>query len=146
MLTSRRLSSTALHCTPHLPTVNAQIAVIERPAPLKRQVEKVERGWGGVFRGWRRQCREAEGTRAGTRRDRGLVTIGWPLCQRMPRITVKQRQRRAFGGERRTVGCGGLTWVTGDGTPGWLAVRASAFEEAMWYWIPEGRRGARSMI
>ena len=127
MLTSRRLSSTALHCTPHLPTVNVQIAVTEPPAPLKQQVEK-------------------GGARWGARRDRGRVTIGWPLCQRIPRITVKQRQRRAFGGERRTVGCGGLTWVTGDGTPGWLAVRASAFEEAMWYWIPEGRRGARSMI
>ena len=32
------------------------------------------------------------------------------------------------------------------GWRGWLAVRDSAFEEAMWYWIREGRRGARSMI
>jgi hypothetical protein len=30
--------------------------------------------------------------------------------------------------------------------PGWLVVRASAFKEAMWYWIRDGRWGARSMI
>ena len=41
--------------------------------------------------------------RVGTRRDRGLVTIGWPLCPRMPRMADKKRQRRAFGKERRTV-------------------------------------------
>ena len=55
--------------------------------------------------------------------------VGWE-----PVLMKKLCPRRAFGEERRTVAImaarrGALT----DGTPGWLVVRASAFEEAMWY-------------
>ena len=66
MLTSHGLSSTALHCTPHLPTVNVQTAVIEPSSPLKGQVEKVERGGAG-----RGAKRSGEGRK---RWDRDRVT------------------------------------------------------------------------
>jgi hypothetical protein len=36
--------------------------------------------------------------------------------------------------------------LRGPGHPAGLVVRFSAFEEAMWYWTPDGRRIARSMI
>jgi hypothetical protein len=36
--------------------------------------------------------------------------------------------------------------LRGPGHPAGLVVRASAFEEATWYWTPDGKRAARSMI
>ena len=36
--------------------------------------------------------------------------------------------------------------LRGPGHPAGLVVRFSAFEEAMWYWTPDGKRVARSMI
>src|ERR1041385_6458926 len=53
----QRYPSTALHCTPHFPTVNAPNPVIGSLSPLKPQVGAVGRSggrWGGQWGGqWR---------------------------------------------------------------------------------------------
>jgi hypothetical protein len=56
-----------------------------------------------------------------------------------PSSRVRQRKTYCSGTAARP-------GMPGDGTPGSLPVRAGAFKEAMWYWIRDGRRGARSMI
>ena len=108
-------SSTALHCTPHLPTVNAQTAVNEPPSPLKGQVEEVEQGgarwsgpWGEAFKGPRAKPLEPRGLegwrgQAGKRRTAIGSSSGWPVMPKDAVYDAEARQRRAFGGERRTV-------------------------------------------
>jgi hypothetical protein len=60
-------------------------------------------------------------------------------------MTQMQGQRRALAGERRTVAVqplGRERYLTGS----LAGLAASAFKEAMWYWTPDGKRAARSMI
>ncbi len=61
-------------------------------------------------------------------------TVRLPLCPVMPVLTKKLRWRRAFNEERRTVAVRQRGWERPvAGRPAGLVVRASAFEEAMWY-------------
>ena len=72
---------------------------------------------------------------------------GWPVMPEDAAYDGEARQRRALGRERRTVAVRRLDrgdrWRNARLASG---VRASAFKEAMWYWIRDGRWGARSMI
>jgi len=64
--------------------------------------------------------------------DRGWVTVRSPASPKMLLLPQKQGQRRAFGGEGRTVAVqplGRERYVTGC----LAGLRASAFKEAMWY-------------
>src|SRR5512146_417383 len=119
----QRYPSTALHCTPHFPTVNAPNPPSGPTSPLKAQVGAVERSGGQRGGKW-----GGEWATGGRRRGRFV---------RVAR-SAKKDVLCLYSSQAGT--------LRGPGHPAGLVVRVSAFEEATWYWTPDGKRVAPSMI
>src|SRR5690242_472176 len=100
----QRYPSTALHCTPHFPTVNALNAVASATSPLKPQVGAVERSGG---------------KRGGKREESG------------PRVAGSGEDSSASRVRRRRTYCSSTAvrrgTLRGPGHPAGLVVRVSAF-------------------
>src|SRR5438105_485892 len=123
----QRYPSTALHCTPHFPTVNASNVVIGSPFPLKPQVGAVERSGG-----------KRGGRCGGQGKQRGARGAGGGEESPTSRVWRRRTYCSSTAVRRGT--------LRGPGHPAGLVVRVSAFEEATWYWTPDGKRVAPSMI
>ena len=106
-------ASTALHCTPHFPTVNAQTSDPALTGPLKCQVRRGGAEWG---------------TRSAERRCPGGLERARAGMRHVNRARTSLSVRRACAVARRYGRCSGR-WTPWSGTSRLATVHASACEE-----------------